>query len=60
MRGSFFVISKAFDKVLYEGLIFELKSYGLNVDLSKLLINDLEDWKHRVVLNGQVSSWNKI
>ena len=43
MRGSFFVISKAFDKVLYEGLIFELKSYGLNVDLSKLLINDLED-----------------
>ena len=53
-RGIFLDISKAFDKVWHEGLIFKLKTYGIDGDLLKLLINYLEDRKQRVVLNGQI------
>ena len=53
-------ILKAFDKVWHEGLIFKLKTYGINGDLLKLLINYLEHRKQRVVLNGQTSSWKNI
>ena len=59
-RGIFLDISKAFDKVWHEGLIFKLKTYGIDGDLLKLLINYLEDRKQRVVLNGQTSSWKII
>ena len=59
-RGIFFDISKAFDKVWGEDLIFKLRTYGVEGDLLKLLINYLEDRKQRVVLNGQTSSWKKI
>ena len=59
-RRIFFDISKAFDKVWHEGLIFKLKTYGIDGDLLKLLINYLEDCKQRVVLNGQTSSWKNI
>ena len=50
-------VSKAFDKVWNEGLIFTLKTYGIDDDLLKLLINKLEDCKQRVVLNGQICFW---
>ena len=59
-RGIFLNISEAFDKVWHEGLIFKLKTYGIDGDLLKLLINYLEDCKQRVVLNGQTSSWKNI
>ena len=58
--GIFLNISEAFDKVWHEGLIFKLKTYGIDGDLLKLLINYLEDRKQRVVLNGQTSSWKNI
>ena len=45
MRGIFLDISKAFDKVWHEGLIFKLKTFGIDGDLLKLLINYLEDRK---------------
>ena len=50
-RGIFLDISKAFVKVWHEGLIFKLRSYGIDGDLLKLLINYLEDCKQRVELN---------
>ena len=53
-------ILKAFDKVWHEGLTFKLKTYGIDGDLLKLLINYLEDRKQRVVLNGQISSCRNI
>ena len=41
--GIFLDISKAFDTVWHEGLIFKLKIYGIDGNLLKLLINYLED-----------------
>ena len=38
-RGIFFDASKAFDKVWHEGFILKLRSYGIDSDLLKLLIN---------------------
>ena len=58
-REIFFDISKAFEKVWHEGLIFKLKAYGIDSDLLKLLINYLEYRKQRVVLNGQAFFWKK-
>ena len=40
--------------------MFKLRSYGIDGDLLKLLINYLEDCKQSVVLNGQTSSWKNI
>ena len=57
MRGVFLDTSNTFNKVWYEGLIFKLKSFGIDGDLLKLLINYLEYHTQRVVLNGQASSW---
>ena len=37
-RGIFLDISEVFDKVWHEGLIFKLKTYGIDDDLLKLLI----------------------
>ena len=39
MRGTFLDISKAFDKVWHEGLIFKLKACGIERNLLKLLEN---------------------
>ena len=50
MSGTFLDISKTFDKVWEEGLIFKLKTYGLDDNLLKLLENYLTDLQHGVVL----------
>ena len=60
IRGVFLNISKTFDKVLHEGLIFELKTYGVEGKLIMLLENYLKNRNQRVVLNGLHSSSKKI
>ena len=60
IRGTFLDISKAFDKVWHEGLIFKLKTYGAEGNLLKLLENYLTDRQQKVVLNGRTSSWQNI
>ena len=60
MRGIFLDISKAFDKVWHDGLLFKLKTYGVEGDLLLLLKNYLKNRKQRVALNGQTSEWRKI
>ena len=60
MRGVFLDISKAFDKVWHDGLIFRLKSYGIEGELLLLLKNYLHNREQRVVLNGQTSEWKRI
>ena len=57
MRSNFLDISKAFDKVWHEGLIFKLETFGISGNLLKLFQSFLCDRQQRVVLNGQYSKW---
>ena len=56
VRGIFLDISKAFDKVWHDGLLFKLKTYDVKGELLNLLRNYLHECNQRVVLNGQLSS----
>ena len=60
VRGVFLDISKAFDKVWHDGLIYKRKRNSINGDLLRLIESFLSDRYQRVVLNGQTSNWNKI
>ena len=53
----FLDISKAFDKVLHEGLILKLNRNGISGNLLYLLKDFLKNRKQRVVLNGQNPCW---
>ena len=53
-------ISKAFDKVWHDGLIFKLKAYGIKYELLSLLDIFYQNREERLVLNGQTSEWRKI
>ena len=60
VKGVFLDISKAFDKVWHEGLIFKLKQNGICGNLINLLCDFLRNRKQRVLLNGQVSRWPDV
>ena len=60
VRGVFLDISKAFDKVWHEGLIFKLKQNGISGKLLNLINDFLQNRKQRVILNGQFSSWADV
>ena len=69
MRATFLDISKAFHNIWHEGLIFKLKTYGVEGklktygvegNLRKLLENYVTDRQQRVVLNGRTSSWKIV
>ena len=60
VRAVFLDISKAFDKVWHEGLIFKLKRNGVSDSLLKLFVNYLHNRKQRVVLNGFQSDYSLI
>ena len=53
-------MSRAFDKVWNEGLIFKLKQNGVTGKLLKLLANYLSNRKQRVVLIGKHSDLELI
>ena len=53
-------MSKAFDKVWHEGLIFKLKQNGIEGKLLNLFQNYLINRKQRVVLNGMETNWAEI
>ena len=56
VRSVFLDISKAFDKVWHEGLIYKIKSMGVSGQLLNLLENYLTNRHQRVLLNGQNSA----
>ena len=60
VRGVFLNISKAYDKVWHDGLIYKLKQNGIKDKLLCLLKGFLKNRPQRVVLNGQSSSWTKV
>ena len=60
VRAVFLDISKAFDKVWHDGLIFKMRQNGISCKLLKLLQNYLSNRKQRVVLNGFSSDYSSI
>ena len=60
LRGVFLDLSKDFDKVWHDGLIYKLKSLGISGSLLKLIQNYLDNWFQRVLLNGQTSEWKPV
>ena len=60
VRGIFLDISKAFDKVWHDGLIFKLRQNGISGDIINILQDFLCNRKQRVVLNDQCSSWADV
>ena len=60
VRGVFLDISKAFDKVWHNGLIYKLKQNGVTGDLLDTLNNFLKERKQRVFVNGQYSTWKNF
>ena len=59
-KSEFLDISKTFDKVWHEGLIFKLELNGISGKLLRLIKDFLSDRKQRVVLNGQCFSWMDV
>ena len=59
-RSVFFNISKAFDKVWHDCIIYKLTQNGISESFLNLLQDLLKEIKQRVVLNGQVSTWENI
>ena len=60
VRAIFLDISKAFDKVWHDGLIFKLKQNGVKGKLIKLFESYLHNRTQRVVLNGSHSKFSSI
>ena len=59
-RGILLDISKAFDNVWHNGLIFKLPQSGICGKMVNILEEFVSDRKQRVVLNGQCLSWVNI
>ena len=53
-------ISKAFDKLWYEGLLLKLNQNSISGNILKTLCDFLSCRKQQVVLNGQHSSWDNV
>ena len=56
-RGVFLDISKAFDRIWHDGLLFKLKENG---NLLELIKSFLRDRVQRVTFNGTISDWECI
>ena len=57
VRSVYLDMSKAFDKVWHDGLIFKLKQNGIEGNLLNFFSNYLNNRKQRVVLNGMESRY---
>ena len=59
-RSVYLDISKAFDRVWHDGLIYKLRRCGVSGQLLCLIQSFLKNRKQRTVLNGQTSNWGDI
>ena len=60
MSGIFLDLSKAFDRVWHDGLIYKINHIGNTGNSLKLIESFLSNRFQRVVLNGQSSSWTPV
>ena len=60
VRSVYLDISKAFDRVWHDGLIYKLKRCGVSGKLLSLIQSFLKDRKQRTVLHGKCSNWGDI
>ena len=60
VRSVYLDISKAFDRVWHQGLIYKLRRCGVSGKLLTLMQSFLENRKQRTVLNGKTSTWSTI
>ncbi len=60
VRSVYFDISKAFNRVWHDGLIYKSKRCGVSGKLLSLIQSFLKDRKQRTVLNGKSSNWGDI
>ena len=60
VRAVFLDISKAFDKVWHDGLLYKLEQNGISGCLLKFFENYLHNRNQRVVLNGSYSDYYPI
>ena len=60
VRSVYLDISKAFDRVWHEGLIFKIRRCGIRGDLLNLLNSFLSKRQQRTVINGKCSSWEGV
>ena len=60
VRSVYHDISKAFDRVWHEGLLFTLRRNGISGRLLLLIESFFANRKQRTVLNGKVSKWGII
>ena len=59
-RDVFLDISKAFDRVWHDGLLFKLKENGVSRNLLQLIKSFLSGRFQRILLNGPASDWETI
>ena len=59
-RAVFLDISRAFDRVWHEGIIFKLRQMGVEGHALNILKSFLENREQRVVLDGQSSDWGSV
>ena len=60
VRSVFLDLSKAFDKVWHEGIIFKLQQNRILDDLLNIFSDFVRNRKQSVTLNGQSSSWFNV
>ena len=60
VRSVYLDISKAFDRVWHDGLLYKLERCGVSGQLLHLIRSFLKDRKQRTVLNGKSSIWGDI
>ena len=60
VRSVYLDISKAFDRVWHEGLIFKIRQCGIRGNLTKLLTSFLSERQQRTVINGKFSMWGDV
>ena len=56
-RAVFLDLSKAFDRVWNDGLLYKLECNGISGNVIILIRNFLRERKQRVLLNGKSSQW---